>query len=61
MNARSLRATPGRLGRLILRRLFDKPHRNRRPHLPLDGQSPLEHSAARDILPLLREPSHRSR
>jgi hypothetical protein len=34
MKARLLRrATPGRLGRLILRRLFDKGHACRRPHL----------------------------
>jgi len=35
MKAHVLKAAPGRLGRLILRRLFDKAHVNRRPHLVL--------------------------
>jgi hypothetical protein len=35
MKGRLLRAAPGRLGRLILRRLFDKAHAARRPHLAL--------------------------
>jgi hypothetical protein len=38
MKARVLKATPGRLGRLILRRLFDKAHNCRRPHLSLGAK-----------------------
>lgn len=38
MKGTALRATPGRLGRLILRRLFDKPHARRRLHISLRGQ-----------------------
>ncbi len=33
MKSRVLKGAPGRLGRLILRRLFDKAHLRRRPHV----------------------------
>jgi hypothetical protein len=55
MNARFLRATPGRLGRLILRRLFDRPHAQRRPHVSLAGQPSAQEAGNRGILPLVRE------
>jgi hypothetical protein len=38
MKGHVLRSAPGRLGRLILRRLFDKAHTGRRPHLALRGK-----------------------
>lgn len=38
MKGSSARATPGRLGRLILRRLFDRPHARRRLHVSLRDQ-----------------------
>jgi hypothetical protein len=34
------RSAPSRLGRHILRRLFDTAHRSPRPHLPLPRRTP---------------------